>query len=111
MTEITAQEWCDIAKEVHLRPKGLEYSVAADNKIETPFDNGVSWFWEVVGDNVHQNIKIADYLAEKGVFVLLDENSEDGNYVCIHWFRRLSEHKEINMCRALAVLALIKEGK
>lgn len=119
MTEITTQEWAGIANKVEPQNKWVieDGVVCYLSWKQRPVD----YYMPIIDDK--QQLRLADYLAENGVIVYLDGTPsayrmgadgipehtvrEDGSML----FHTLARHKDINMCRALAVLALIKEGK
>lgn len=135
MTEITVQDWCDIANEVEPQPEGNEWVIVKERVVQKKHANGNcivldGFQYKPNSLNQHcalslsQRISIADYLAAKGVVVVKDNR---GIYHSVLWeeiitviappmcyspkTKVLSIHKNINDCRALAVLALRKDGE
>lgn len=119
---ITPEQWAKIANEVEPQPKGSEW--ALDNSGYVVRQSGNAYYpcgYKGLSPNLRQQLRLADYLAEKGVVVYVDGQPtayrmgpdgipehtirEDGSIL----FHTLARHKNINLCRALAVLALIEE--
>lgn len=115
MTEITTQEWCDIANEIEPKTEGKEWVCRKNNTVVLiEKHTGVSLAFYYSPSSVsEQQLRLADYLAEKGVVVIYAEEMKMyAAFITDAPISKLkSEHKDINMCRALAVLALIKENR
>ncbi len=102
MTKITTQEWCDIANEIYYH-KFIKNGESVLSRVSGSFEP-LSYNRERFDA---QRLRLADYLAEKCVYVV----KEGDNYITKKYWGgdRLTSSKDINLCRALAVLALIGE--
>lgn len=124
MTEITTQDWCDIANEVEPRPVGdlkwLARNGCAQPTAFEPDGDELTVVYDLITSS-NRKLRLADYLAEKGVAAVYDGWDGHNKYVAMKLIvtrcgdteigEILASHNNPNMCRALAVLALIKEGK
>lgn len=117
MTEITTQEWACIANKVEPQNKWVieDGVVCYLSWKQRPVD----YYMPIIDDK--QQLRLADYLAKKGVAVVYDGWDGHNKFIAIKTIvarcgdtasgEILSSENNINMCRALAVLALIKEQR
>ncbi len=105
---ITPDDWLYIANEVE-----PEYEWSIFGKVNMAVGR---YYQSIEGKAVKdykpkhrtaQQLRLADYLAEKGATVFWNTDEIDPRFTCLHGCDYLAEHADINLCRALAVLALI----
>ena len=105
---ITPEQWLKIANEVEPEHKWEAKGLMVFYNYITAHGRYKNYYNP---KNKASRLAIADYLAEKSVYV--GKDSESGEFHCFKirdcMADIISRGKDINLCRALAVLALIGE--
>lgn len=108
---ITPEQWKAIANEVTSLPKEREWRIAENGRVYLyTISTGENLLIEFNPEYmVAQQLRLADYLAEKGVHVRWNTLGKCFIAETYASYRVKVRHKNIKYCRALAVLALIGE--
>lgn len=118
---ITPEQWLKIANEVEPMPEGGEWFIESqgchEHKVIRITTCCLTIRYEPTlryGEAKAQQLRLADYLAEKGVVVLKENDGSFGAYLlegnADTLNHDIAQHDKVNDCRALAALAL-SEGR